>query len=90
MAYGRIVNIEYQSEEDYEIAIKKWIEQFPGNTPDALSRNTTRTGDTTVFFLATYETEALENEGAAAAKRFFDMEGHHIREVIAFHGPVVA
>ena len=61
------------------------------NTPDAMSWNTIRTGDTTVFFLATYETEALANEGAAAAKRFFfDMEGHHIREVIAFHGPVVA
>ena len=71
MAYGRIVNIEYQSEEDYEIAIKKWSEWFPGNTPDALSRNTIRTGDTTVFFLATYETEELANEGAAAAKRFF-------------------
>ena len=90
MAYGRIVNIEYQSKEDYEICLQKWIEWFPHNTPDALSRNTVRTGDTTVFFLATYETEQLANEGAAEAKRFFDMEGHHIREVIAFHGPVVA
>ena len=40
MAYGRIVNIEYHSEEDYEIALKKWIEWFPHNTSDALSRNT--------------------------------------------------
>ena len=90
MAYGRIVNIEYQSEEDYEIGIKKWIDWFPHNTPAESSRNTIRTGDTTVFFLATYETEKLANEGALAAKKFFDKEGHHIRELIAFHGPVVA
>ena len=40
MAYGRIVNIEHQSEEDYEIGIKKWIDWFPPDTPDALSSNT--------------------------------------------------
>ena len=90
MAYGRIVNIEYQSKEDYEVGIQKWIEWFPDNTPPALSRNTIRTGDTSVFYLATYETEELANEGAAAGKKFFQMEGQHIREVISFDGPVVA
>ena len=90
MAYGRIVNIEYQTKEDYEVGIQKWIEWFPDNTPPALSRNTIRTGDTSVFYLATYETEELAIEGAAAGKKFFQMERQHIREVISFDGPVVA
>ena len=71
MAYGRIVNIEYQSKEDYEVDIQKWTAWFPDNTPPALSRNTIRTGDTSVFYLATYETEELAIEGTAAGKKFF-------------------
>ena len=46
MAYSRIVNVEYRSEQDMEIFLSKWNGWMLKNMPDAISRTMMKTGST--------------------------------------------
>ncbi len=38
MAYSRIVNVEYRSEQDMEQFLENWKDWMPKHMPDAISR----------------------------------------------------
>ena len=45
MPHARIINTEFKSKEDLEIAIIAWKKWYPDNMPVSLSRYIVRTGD---------------------------------------------
>jgi len=57
MKYARIVNAEYNSEDDLITFIAKWEKWCPDNMPPAASRHIVRTGPTSTLLMAVYETE---------------------------------
>ena len=59
MKYARIVNAEYDSEDDLITFIAKWEKWCPDNMPPAASRHIVKTGPTSTLLMAVYETEEI-------------------------------
>ena len=52
MKYARIVNAEYNSEDDMITFIAKWEKWCPDNMPPAASRHIVKTGPTSTLLMA--------------------------------------
>ena len=89
MEYGRVVNLEFKSQEDLVKFRNKWTQWWPANVPAVLSRKSIRTSEKSILLLATYESEELAEKAKEIIEKFFQMEAEHINEVFAFHGEVL-
>ena len=54
MAYSRIVNVEYRSEQDMEEFLSKWKVWMPDHMPAAMSRTMVKNGPISSFLMAVY------------------------------------
>ena len=54
MAYSRLVNVEYRSEQDMEQFLKNWKDWMPKHMPDAISRTMVKTGPASSLLMAVY------------------------------------
>ena len=89
MTHARIINTEFKSKEDLEIAIIAQQKWSPGNMPAQLSRYIVRTGDKSTMMTTVYENEELLNQAQVIAAEWWKMYGHHVYETIVFDGPVM-
>ena len=89
MAYARVLNLEYKSEDDVEIYFKKWANWASDTMPEVISRTNVRTGENSTLLMAVYETEEMAQEAGEVADKFFKMEAQHLHEIIDFHGPIM-
>jgi hypothetical protein len=89
MAHARIINTEFKSKEDLEIAVIAWEKWFPDNMPTSLSRYAVRTGEKSTMMMAVYENEELLNQAQVIAAECWKMYSHHVYETIVFDGPVM-
>ena len=89
MPHARIINTEFKSKEDLEIAIIAWKKWCPDNMPVSLSRYIVRTGDNSTMMTTVYENEELLNQAQVIAAEQWKMYGHHVYETIVFDGPVM-
>ena len=55
MAYARVVNMEFKTEEYVEVMRRKWKEWAVDNAPPAISRTNVRIAESTVLLMAIYE-----------------------------------
>ena len=88
MAYSRIVNVEYRSEQDMELFLSKWNSWMPHHMPDATSRTMVKTGPSSSLLMAVYSSSQVAENAREAVKVFFDENREHMLDVIAFHGEV--
>ncbi len=51
MAYSRLVNVEYRSEQDMEQFLENWKDWMPKHMPDAISRTMVKTGPTSSLLI---------------------------------------
>lgn len=56
MAYARLLNIEYKTEEDQELYYEKWKQNNFKGFPEAISRAIIRMGPTSTMMMAVYKT----------------------------------
>ena len=89
MAYSRIVNVEYRSEQDMEIFLSKWHGWMLKNMPDANSRTMVKTGPTSTLLMAVYASSQVAENARETVEVFFDGNRDHMLDIIAFHGEVV-
>ena len=89
MKYARIVNAEYNSEDDLITFIAKWEKWCPDNMPPAASRHIVKTGPTSTLLMAVYETEEIAQTAGALVQSFFKDVAHLVHEMIAFDGEVL-
>jgi len=89
MKYARIVNAEYNSEDDLITFIAKWEKWCPDNMPPAASRHLVKTGPTSTLLMAVYETEEIAQTAGALVQSFFKDVAHHVHDMIAFDGEVL-
>ena len=89
MKYARIVNAEYNSEDDLITFIAKWEKWCPDNMPPAASRHIVRTGPTSTLLMAVYETEEIAQTAGALVQSFFKDVAHHVQDMIAIDGEVL-
>ena len=89
MPHARIINTEFKSKEDLEIAIIAWKKWCQDNMPVSLSRYIVRTGDNSTMMTTVYENEELLNQAQVIAAEWWKMYGHHVYETIVFDGPVM-
>ena len=89
MAYSRIVNVEYRSEQDMELFLSKWNSWMPHHMPDATSRTMVKTGPSSSLLMAVYASSQVAELAREAVEVFFDENREHMLDVIAFHGEVI-
>ena len=89
MAYGRVVNVECKSQDDFVMFRNKWSNWWPDNVPSVLSRTSIRTSEKSLLLVATYESEETANEAKAIIQTFFEGVEEHVHEIFAFHGEVM-
>ena len=89
MAYSRIVNVEYRSEQDMEIFLSKWNGWMLKNMPDAISRTMVKTGPTSSLLMAVYASSLDAENARKVVEVFFDENRDHMLDIIAFHGEVI-
>ena len=89
MAFSRIVNVEYRSEQDMEIFLSKWHGWMLKNMPDATSRTMVKTGPTSTLLMAVYASSQVAENARETVEVFFDENRDHMLDIIAFHGEVV-
>ena len=89
MAYSRIVNVEYKSEEDMEIFLSKWKIWMPEYMPIATSRTMVKTGPSSSLLMAIYASSKVAENAKEVVQVFFDENREHMLDVIAFHGEVI-
>jgi MarR-like DNA-binding transcriptional regulator SgrR of sgrS sRNA len=89
MAYSRIVNVEYRSEQDMELFLSKWNSWMPHHMPDATSRTMVKTGPSSSLLMAVYSSSQVAEHAREAVEVFFDENREHMLDVIAFHGEVI-
>ena len=70
MAYSRVVNVEYRSEQDMEIFLSKWNGWMLKNMPDAISRTMVKTGSTSSLLMAV-SASSLDAENARKVVKVF-------------------
>lgn len=89
MAYSRIVNVEYRSEQDMEEFLFKWKVWMPEHMPEATSRTMVKTGPTSSLLMAVYASSQVAENARKVVEVFFDENENHMLDVIAFHGEVI-
>ena len=89
MAYSRIVNVEYRSEQDMEVFLSKWKVCMPEHMPEATSRTVVKTGPTSSLLMAVYASSQVAENARKVVEVFFDENENHMLDVIAFHGEVI-
>ena len=89
MAYSRIVNVEYRSEQDMEEFLSKWKVWMPEHMPEAMSRTMVKTGPTSSLLMAVYASSQVAENARKVVEVFFDENENLMLDVIAFHGEVI-
>ena len=89
MAYSRIVNVEYKSEKDMELFLSKWKDWMPEHMPVATSRTMVKTGPSSSLLMAVYASSKVAENAKEVVQVFFDENGEHLLDVMAFHGEVI-
>ena len=89
MAYSRIVNVEYRSEQDMEMFLSKWKHWMPKHMPAATSRTMVKTGPSSSLLMAVYASSEVADNAREVVKVFLDENRDHILDIIAFHGEVI-
>jgi MarR-like DNA-binding transcriptional regulator SgrR of sgrS sRNA len=78
MAYSRIVNVEYRSEQDMELFLSKWNSWMPHHMPDATSRTMVKTGPSSSLLMAVYSSSQVAENAREAVEVFFDENREHM------------
>ena len=89
MAYSRIVNVEYRSEQDMEVFLSKWKVWMPEHMQEATSRTMVKTGPTSSLLMAVYASSQVAENARKVVEVFFDENENLMLDVIAFHGEVI-
>ena len=89
MAFSRIVNIEYRSEQDMELFLYKWKDWMPKYMPDAINRTMVKTGPTSSLLMAVYSSSQVAANAKEVVEVFFEENKQHMLDIIAFHGEVL-
>ena len=89
MAYSRIVNIEYRSEQDMGLFLSKWKDWMPKHMPEAISRTMVKTGPTSSLLMAVYSSSQIADDAKEVVEVFFGENKQHMIDIIAFHGEVL-
>ena len=89
MAYSRIVNVEYRSEQDMDIFLSRWKVWMPKHMPEAKSRTMVKTGPTSSLLMAVYASSQVAENAKNVVEVFFDENRDHMLDIIAFHGEVI-
>ena len=89
MAYGRVVNIEFKSEEDLVSFRNKWSNWWPENATPVITRTSIRTSEISLLLLATYESDEKAEEARQVVDVFFKENAEHTHDLIVFHGEVM-
>jgi hypothetical protein len=89
MAYSRIVNVEYRSEQDMDVFLSRWKVWMPKHMPEAKSRTMVKTGPTSSLLMAVYASSQVAENAKNVVEVFFDENRDHILDIIAFHGEVI-
>ena len=89
MAYSRIVNVEYRSEQDMEVFLSRWKVWMPKHMPEAKSRTMVKTGPTSSLLMAVYASSQVAENAKIVVEVFFDENRDHMLDIIAFHGEVI-
>jgi len=89
MPHARIINTEFKSEEDLEVAIIAWKKWYPDNMPVSISRHVVRTGEKSTMMTTVYKNEDLLNKAQEIAAQWWELYGHHVYETIVFDRPVI-
>ena len=89
MAYSRIVNIEYRSEQDMGLFLSKWKDWMPKYMPEAVSRTMVKTGPTSSLLMAVYSSSQIADDAKEVVEVFFGENNQHMIDIIAFHGEVL-
>ena len=89
MAYSRIVNVEYRSEQDMEQFLENWKDWMPKHMPDAISRTMVKTGPTSSLLMAVYSSSQVAENAREMVEVFFTENRDHMLDIIAFHGEVI-
>ena len=86
MAYSRIVNVEYRSEQDMEVFLSRWKVWMPKHMPEAKSRTMVKTGPTSSLLMAVYASSQVAENAKHIVEVFFHENRDHMLDIIAFHG----
>ena len=89
MAYSRIVNVEYRSEQDMGLFLSKWKDWMPKHMPKAINRTMVKTGPTSSLLMAVYSSSQVADNAREVVEVFFEENKEHILDIIAFHGEVL-
>ena len=89
MAYSRIVNVEYRSEQDMDVFLSRWKVWMPKHMPEAKSRTMVKTGPTSSLLMAVYASSQVAENAKNVVEGFFDENRDHMLDIIAFHGEVI-
>lgn len=89
MAYSRIVNVEYRSEQDMDVFLSRWKVWMPKHMPEAKSRTMVKTGPTSSLLMAVYASSQVAENAKNVVEVFFDENRDHMLDIIAFHGEVI-
>ena len=89
MAYSRIVNVEYRSNQDMEQFLSNWRDWMPKHMPKAISRTMVKTGPTSSLLMAVYSSSQVADIAKEVVEVFFDENKQHMLDIIAFHGEVL-
>ena len=89
MAYSRIVNVEYRSEQDMDVFLSRWKVWMPKHMPEAKSRTMVKTGPTSSLLMGVYASSQVAENAKNVVEVFFDENRDHMLDIIAFHGEVI-
>jgi hypothetical protein len=89
MAYSRILNVEYRSEQDMEEFLSKLKVWMPEHMPEATSRTMVKTRPTSSLLMAVYASSQVAENARKVVEVFFDENRDHMLDIIAFHGEVI-
>ena len=88
MAYARVLNLEYRSENDQELYHEKWRQNNFEGFPDAISRTIIKTGPASKLMMVVYKTEEFAEKARSLANKFLEKHAQYLHEVLDFHGEV--
>ena len=71
MAYSRIVNVEYRSEQDMDVFLSRWKVWMPKHMPEAKSRTMVKTGPTSSLLMAVYALSQVAENAKNVVEVFF-------------------
>ena len=84
MACAKIINYEFKSEENFELATDSWRKWYLKNLPPAVSKNSVQTGPKSMMFLGIFENEQMMEQSSQIAETWYKIYGDHIYETVIF------